>query len=504
MPTFIYTPSHPLAEGVIHLMPEATRIINPVITRGIKMKKDYTKVAEMILEKVGGIDNIISCENCVTRIRLYVKNKELLDKAEIKKISGVLGVSQAGEEFQIIIGADVRFVYNALMEKGISNSENSNNQKKNAESKKFSIKRTGNTILGYVAPTMMGIIPIMIGAGMCKTIAIILGPDLLGVLSDSSDLYYLLTMVFNAMMYFMPITLGYTACKTLNINPLYGIFMGALFIAPDFISLIGVREAIKIYFVDAPIINYSSSFLPIMLACPILKYVLTFFEKKMPAMFSAILVPLGTILVMMPFLYLLCGPLGTYAGELIGSLFSGISEGNIIVRILGSTVLCIAWPFLILLGMHNAVVNISILSLNTVGYDAIMWPTAICYNFAMMGCALAAFLKIRVKEEKSMALSDFITSTIGGITEPTMYGIVVRYKRGFYPLIIACAVSGMLCGIFGPKVFSLAGTYNIISVTGLYAVGGIKNLIGGMCISLISLAVAVVASFILVDYTQEN
>ena len=463
-------------------------------------KKNYEELAKLIASQVGGVDNVSSCHHCATRLRLNVLDQGLIREDEVKNIQGVLGTKWLGDQFQIIIGQDVKFLYNEFLK---LMGENPEEESKVLNAEKLTPKHIWDSALSYIASTMSTMIPIMIGAGLCKTIAIVLGPDLLGLLSANDDIYALLFMMHNTLMYFLPVLLGYTACKSLQINPLFGIFLGGLLISPDFRAMIGVRDTFTVYFLNVPVADYSSSFLPVILACPILKYVMRFFEKYVPKMLSILLVPTCTLLVMVIVLFGICGPIGNYLGELISILFSGISDGNIIVRIVGATVLCMAWPYLILFGMHIPVVQLALVSLMSVGYDGIIWPTAIVYNFVMMGCGLGAFLKIKDKEDKGVALSAFITSFFGGITEPTMYGIVMRYKKGLLSVLLSCGIGGLLCGIFVPKVFNLAGLMNVITLPIIFVGGGNANHLYGTAILVVSLLIGAICSYFLIDYQHK-
>ncbi len=460
-------------------------------------EKNYEELAKTILENVGGSDNVRTLHHCATRLRFNVLDKGLINEEVVKKIPGVLGTKWLGNQFQVIIGADVKLVFNELGDMNVASSDDAPIKVK---SEKFSLKGLGSSILAYLSSSMSMLIPIMIGTGMCRTLAIVLGPDLLNVISASSEFYALMNMIQNTLMFFLPVLLGYTACKSLDINPLFGMFLGALLVAPDFRAMIGVQDTMKVYFMNAPVMDYGSAFLPIILACPILKYVMKFFEKFVPKAVSMILVPLCTLLVMVFVMFVVCGPLGSYLGTAFGMLFSNLNDGNIFIRIIGAAALCVSWPFLILFGMHMPVVQLSIISLITVGYDTIIWPTAIGYNFVMIGIGLGAFLKIKDKEEKGTALSAFITSFFGGITEPTMYGIVMRYKNGIIALIAGCATSGLLFGIFAPKIYALAG--QIITLPIIFAGGGSTNLITGTAILLAGLAVGVVCAYFLIDYNK--
>ena len=72
---------------------------------------DYTAMAQVILEGLGGKDNITSIDHCITRLRLEVKDRLLVDEKKIKS-SGASGVIRPGKTaVQVVIGPKVQFVY---------------------------------------------------------------------------------------------------------------------------------------------------------------------------------------------------------------------------------------------------------------------------------------------------------------------------------------------------------------------------------------------------------
>ena len=71
---------------------------------------NFTEVAAIILAGVGGKENVASIDNCVTRLRLEVKDYTLVDEAKIKQ-AGVAGVIRPGKtSVQVIVGTKVQFV----------------------------------------------------------------------------------------------------------------------------------------------------------------------------------------------------------------------------------------------------------------------------------------------------------------------------------------------------------------------------------------------------------
>ena len=75
---------------------------------------DYAKTAAAILEGIGGKGNITSVDNCITRLRLEIKDQALVNEKQIKA-AGVAGVIRPGKNsVQIIIGTKVQFVADEL------------------------------------------------------------------------------------------------------------------------------------------------------------------------------------------------------------------------------------------------------------------------------------------------------------------------------------------------------------------------------------------------------
>ena len=117
--------------------------------------------------------------------------------------------------------------------------------------------------------------------------------------------------------------------------------------------------------------------------------------------------------------------------------------------ILTGAVLGAAWSFLTILGLHWAVIPISIANLAT-GGDPII-PMAAAAPFAQIGMAIGVFLKTKDKDLKTVAGSGIIPGALAGTTELITYGILVRYKRTMMIVAIAGAIGGAINGAFGIK-----------------------------------------------------
>ena len=459
---------------------------------------NHIEVSKQILELIGSEKNVQNFTHCVTRLRFNVRDKSLVKVDEVNKIKGIMGSQWQGEQFQIIVGPEVEKLYSTLCKLGNFEKRTQVNEILDSDmvKKKTTARDVVDKVFAYLSPMMSSLIPLMVAAGLCKVIAYLFGPDLLDLMKADSGTYLMLDFIYDAFFYFMPVYLGYVAGKTLGYNPLYGMFLGTLIIVPDFINLVGVQDKIVVLGLPVPVSSYSGSFLPVVLGGVICKYVLDFMEKYIPTVLKTLLVPFLTTIIMTLVMFVVCAPLGTYIGIGMGNFFMALSNGDSIVRVIGSVIITVAWPFMILFGMHGWSFAFSFALIEQYGFDPFIFSTAYVANIAIYGMALGAALKLKNKENKTLTLNYFLTSSLGGMSEPILYGVLVKYKNAAKGLIASCAIGGLLCGILVPKLY----VYTTTSLLGMWACwmtdSGTSNLIIGNVILAITFISAVIATYL--------
>lgn len=83
------------------------------------MELNYKKTAEDIISNVGK-NNIESASFCATRLRLIVKNREQIKDENVEKIDGVTGVFYNAGQYQIVLGKNVKPVYDEMIKLGVT------------------------------------------------------------------------------------------------------------------------------------------------------------------------------------------------------------------------------------------------------------------------------------------------------------------------------------------------------------------------------------------------
>lgn len=467
-------------------------------------KKHYDEMASMIYDQVGGRDNISAFAHCVTRLRFNVKDKGLVEESKIKSITGVMGTQWAGDQLQVIIGQDVGKVYKRICEISGIRSEEAIEENLDGGQKGFSAKRMGNAVLSYVSPTVIGVLPLMVVASLCKTFGVVLGPDVLNIISDTGDIYAVLDFLYDAFFYFLPMYLGYQAAKTLKLEPLLGAYIGALIMVPDFLAMVGVRETFTVFGIGVPVADYSATFLPVMIGVWLMSYVYRFFKKVIPDILSMLFVPTLTVLVMTLVMFLICAPLGAYLGMLIGNLLIAMATANDILRLAAYLALAVLFPYVIMGGMHLVLINFAIISWLSAGYELFVLPVSFSYSFAVYGLALGAAIKIRDREERALVAGYTVTGLLAGVSEPILYGVVLKYRNAMKALVFACGIGGIFCGIFLPKMYVAGSLCNVFSAVSVYAGGGTANMVIGLLSELIPFAAGVIAAVFIVDFESKN
>lgn len=440
------------------------------------------KIAEEVLAAVGGKENVTNVAHCMTRLRFTLKDQSVPDQEAIKKLDGVIGVVVAGGQFQVIVGQNVPKVYAEVCKISGFAVQDSIDENLDGPKEKLTLKKAGKNILDYLAGTMTQLIPIMIAAAMFKTVYVLFGPDILGWITAESDLYVLMDALYNAGFYFMPIYIGYAAAKKLGVSPMLGMFMGGVLICPGILNVVAAGEPFTVYGIPMRLVNYTQSVMPIIICVWLLSYVEKFFKKFIPDTLSTIFVPFLTMAVMVPVALCAAAPVGQFVGDYVGAFLNGMAAHG---GILANIVIAALWEFLVMTGMHQVILIPGIMNLLAGNPDSCVMVAGGMATWAAFGMALGAFFKLKDKKEKSLAAGYFVSGFVGGVTEPVLYGIGMKYKRPFICLALGGALGGLYCGITHVTVYLLGAT-NFLSVLG-YVAGGTANLVNCVIASLIAM-----------------
>ena len=393
------------------------------------------KLAERIVKEVGGKNNIKEMFHCVTRLRFYLKDRSVVDEERIKKLDGVLGVQFATDQLQIIIGNEVGTVYNAIINKVGFIMDDATAEKK----KKMRIGGVFETISAIILP----VIPAMAGTGILKGIITIM-TSYLGF-DSASTLIKMMTIAADCVFYFLPFFIAWSAAKRFKTDTALALMCAGFMLYPTMTA--GLAEGaspMSLFGLPIPFVKYASSSIPIILTVLVLKYVYQFFDKIIPQMLKLVFVPMFTALVMCPIALGVTGPIANYISKGIAWLFTGMFA---VSPLLAGAVIGATRSLLVFTGMHLSLGAVCLQNITQYGYDYIL-PVNTMGTLAIVGTCLGVWVKAKKEENKSVAMSAFISSFIG-ITEPGIYGVLLKYKKALIADIIAGGVAGAFVAVGG-------------------------------------------------------
>lgn len=443
------------------------------------MQSKFEKIAEEILERIGGAANISNCTHCMTRLRFTLKDTSLVKAEEIEALQGVLGIKNAGGQFQVIIGKDVNDVYDCVCKiANIKTTELDITDGEEAGEK----KKIGQQILDYISNAFIPLVPALVGSGMLKGFLSLF--TYLGWLDATSATYAVLSAAGNAVFYFISLLIAYNTAKYLKANIVVAmVIMGAL-MEPNFTALAGAEDPLTLFGLPLTVITYSSMIIPALIIVPIQAQLEKLLKRFIPKSIQLLFVPLITIFVMVVLSVLVIGPASSELSNLIGKASNWLNDTNAVLFgiLVGGTV-----GYLTILGVHMALVPIVMLNFTNMGADPVLaFMSATCY--AQIGVAFAIWFRSKDKEVKSLAGASGITALLAGVTEPILFGVCMKYKRSYAVIGIAGALGGMIMGIFGCKAMGFVNA-GILGLSGYFS-----DTFG---FYLLAAAVSMVAGFIL-------
>lgn len=446
---------------------------------------DYKKLAQEILSEVGGAENISNMTHCATRLRLTLKDTSIVDDKSVEAIDGVINVVNKAGQYQLLIGTEVSKLYDEFepLAKGDSLQQT---EEKNEKSGSI-ISNIFSAISAIFAP----LLPALAGSGILRGLLILAVQA--GMISEDSGTYTILFVASMSVFYFLPILLAFTSARRFGASPYISVLIGASLIHPDFIALMGnVGNGATTDFFSIPVVlmNYNSTVVPIILSIWAFSYLYKFLDKHIPETLKLVVVPLVSLVIMIPLTVMIIGPVGVYSGEAVANVVNWLIERS---SVLTGILVGGGWSILVSLGIHWAVNPIMINNISTYGFDYIVPFTFAC-NFAVIGTTIGVYFKAKDKKLRSFSLTGLITVALSAIIEATLFGLLVKNKKLFLAQIIGGATGGAYLGLM--KVVTNAFVFGSVTTFPAFVQDNGSNFLHAMIGLLISLVVAGVLSYI--------
>ena len=442
------------------------------------MKKDYSQSAEKLMIALGGKSNVTRMFHCMTRLRFYVKNRKLVNEADIKKLPEISGINWYQDQFQVIAGNEVNELYDALAKKGLPTDEGGTTVVSSQN------KSIPNRIVDAITGCMTPMIPALTAAGMIKVVLTLL--TTFKLVTDTSSTYQVINFIGDAAFYFMPFLIAANAARVFAVNESLALIIAGVFLHPNFTAMMDSGDPIDFFSIPVTPTSYSYSVIPIILMVWIMSYIVKLVDRITPRIVKLILHPTLIILISAPIAIIVVGPLGGIIGDGLAVAINFLSDklGFIIVGILAA-----AFPFIVMTGMHHALTPIGLNAIATGGSDSLIFVSQVCSNVAQGGAALAVAFRSKNHNMKQLASASGI-SALMGITEPALYGVTLKLKRPVAAAAIAAGIGGIVGGLLQVSLYIAQNC--LLAIPAFIGDKGMSNLLYGVIMIIVSFVCAFV------------
>lgn len=289
----------------------------------------------------------------------------------------------------------------------------------------------------------------------------------LGWMNDAGTTYSLLYAMADGVFNFLPIFLAYTAAKKFKAEPFVAMAIAAALVYPNISTLYNAGEAVTFAGIPVTLISYPCSVIPIIVAVFCQAKLEKVLKPIFPQVIRGIFVPLTSLVIISLVTFMVIGPITNVVAS---ALADGISFLLKACPPLAGAIFGLIYPVMLIFGLHWGLVPLVMNNFATLGYDNI-FPITLATNFALAGCALSVFLKSKSRELKQISGSSFISAFVAGVTEPAIYGVVLKYKRPFIIVCILDAIGGIMIAIAGCTQSAMLST-SVLSAPAIIAMYG--------------------------------
>ena len=402
---------------------------------------NYKETAPKIIEYVGGKENIATHTHCMTRLRFGLKDESKANEEALKSLKGVQGIVKKGGMFQVVIGPNVEELYKEIapllqdVQASAVINENLDDKKKESI-----INQVFSFISGCITPAL----PVLIGSGLISAILALLTN--FNVLSAESPTYVLFNALANAAYSYLPVMVAFAGAKRLKTNEYVAAFIVLTLCSA---SVSGV-EGLSIFGLTLTKVTYTSNIVPALLMVPVMAALDKVIVKYSPNAIKSIIRPFLLAVIMFPLTLLILGPIGTWVGTALAQFCIWVTSfGGLSMAVLSAL-----HPLLVMVGMHTIITPLIVNEITTVG-SSLLFSKALAANLAIAGAALAVGIKAKKADNKEAGISTGITALLS-VTEPALYGVLIRLKKPLISAIIASAITGIFIGVFDIRAYATA------------------------------------------------
>ncbi|AMM82257.1 MULTISPECIES: sucrose-specific PTS transporter subunit IIBC [Pasteurella] len=449
---------------------------------------NFSQIAQQVIDKLGGKDNISAAAHCATRLRIVVKNENLIDKKGIENIEGVKGQFAVAGQYQIIFGSGtVNKVY-AELSKLLGIGDMTTSEVAAAGTEKQGLLQR---LVKGLADIFVPIIPAIVAGGLLMGIHSMLTAkgffveekNVVDLYPAIADLVDFINTIANAPFVFLPVLLGFSATRKFGGNPFLGAALGMLLVHPALsdgwnYALTLAKGNIQywhIFGLEIERVGYQGTVIPVLVASWVLATLEKNLRKVVPSFLDNLITPLFALFITGLLAFTVIGPIGREAGSLISTGLTWLYDT---LGFVGGAIFGTLYAPIVITGMHQTFIAVETQLLAEVARTGgtFIFPIAAMSNIAQGAACLGAAYVMKDAKVRGIAVPSGISALLG-ITEPAMFGVNLRYRYPFISAMIGAGISSAVIALFNVKAIALgaAGLPGIPSIKpdslAMYCVG---------------------------------
>ncbi|WP_241951199.1 sucrose-specific PTS transporter subunit IIBC [Pasteurella multocida] len=449
---------------------------------------NFPQIAQHVIDKLGGKDNISAAAHCATRLRIVVKNENLIDKKGIENIEGAKGQFAVAGQYQIIFGSGtVNKVY-AELSKLLGIGDMTTSEVAAAGTEKQGLLQR---LVKGLADIFVPIIPAIVAGGLLMGIHSMLTAkgffveekNVVDLYPAIADLVDFINTIANAPFVFLPVLLGFSATRKFGGNPFLGAALGMLLVHPALsdgwnYALTLAKGNIQywhIFGLEIERVGYQGTVIPVLVASWVLATLEKNLRKVVPSFLDNLITPLFALFITGLLAFTVIGPIGREAGSLISTGLTWLYDT---LGFVGGAIFGTLYAPIVITGMHQTFIAVETQLLAEVARTGgtFIFPIAAMSNIAQGAACLGAAYVMKDAKVRGIAVPSGISALLG-ITEPAMFGVNLRYRYPFISAMIGAGISSAVIALFNVKAIALgaAGLPGIPSIKpdslAMYCVG---------------------------------
>lgn len=433
----------------------------------------FTEDAKLLLEYIGGKDNIKAVTHCVTRMRFVLIDEKKADVKKIESLKSAKGTFTQAGQFQVIIGNEVSEFYNEFTKIAGIDGVSKDAVKAAAKSNQTFVQK----LMANLAEIFTPLIPALICGGLILGFRSVIGDiklveDGTKTLVETSQffagLYSFLWLIGEAIFHFLPVGIVWSITRKMGTTQILGIILGLTLVSPQLLNAYNMTPGTvppvwDFGFVQIEMVGYQAQVIPAILAAFILVYLEKFWRRITPDYISMIIVPLFSLIPAVILAHTVVGPIGWAIGSFIANaVYAGLTSsfGWLFAGVFG-----FFYAPLVITGLHH-MTNAIDLQLMSQFNGTILWPMVALSNIAQ-GSAVLAMIFLQRKNERAKQINvPACISCYLGVTEPALFGVNLKYGFPFVCGLVGSCIAAMISVSSGVMASSIGvgGIPGILSI----------------------------------------